>query len=356
MKKPVHTLSRSIWSPGFIGSVCLKNRIIRSAVNDAQADPYGGCTPTQTSLCRDLVSGGIGALISGHIYVHRSGMAGNRQLGLDRDSLIPGLAKMVQVVHEANGIFFAQLSHAGSQADIYLTGQPPSGPSARISPEGPMSCAMGSDDITTLIEAFALAASRAQKAGFDGIQIHAAHGYCLSEFLSPAFNKRTDAYGGTVEKRAKVLLEVCRAVREAVGREYPVIVKINSEDFRENGMTRAMMRETIHILNREKLLDAVEISGLWGKYQANQSTVDGANPGTEAYAYNAAVEFKQELDLPLILVGGIRSLNAAHSLVERDKVDFVAMARPLIRDPGLIARWWHQDQLRMGVPPLSGIE
>ena len=352
----MHTIPHSLWSPGFIGSVCLKNRIIRSAVNDAQADPHGGCTPTQMSLCRDLAAGGVGAIISGHIYVHRSGMAGNRQLGLDRDSLIPGLAKMVQVVHEANGIIFAQLSHAGSQSDIYLTGQPPAGPSARISPEGPMSCAMSLDDVTTVIEAFAQAAGRAKTAGFDGIQIHAAHGYCLSEFLSPAFNKRLDAYGGSVENRARLLLEVCRAVRAAVGPNYPVIVKLNSEDFRENGMTRAMMRQSVKLLVRENLIDAVEISGLWGKSRAHMTTVDASNPGTEAYAYIAAVEFKKELDIPLILVGGIRSLNAAHSLIERREVDFVAMARPLIRDPGLIARWWQQDVARMGVTPCPGME
>ena len=344
------TAPRSIWSPGFIGSVCLKNRIIRSAVNDAQADAYGGCTLPQISLCRDLAGGGVGAIISGHMYVHRSGMAGNRQLGIDKDALIPGLSELVRAAHDTGGILFAQLSHAGSQADIYLTGQAPTGPSTRISPEGPISCAMGLDDIATIIEAFALAANRAQRAGFDGIQIHAAHGYCLSEFLSPAFNKRSDAYGGSVEKRAQMLLEVCRAVRETVGRDYPVTVKINSEDFRENGMTRPMMRESIKILTRENLIDAVEISGLWGKYRAEQNSVDAANPGTEAYAYNAAVEFKQELDLPLILVGGIRSLHVAKALIERDHVDFIAMARPLIRDTNLLSRWWQQDHPRAKAP------
>lgn len=336
----------NIWSPGFIGSVCLKNRIIRSAVNDAQADAYGGCTPPQISLCRDLARGGVAAIISGHLYVHRSGMAGNRQLGIDRNSLLPKLTALVEAAHEAGTVLFAQLSHAGSQSDIYLTGQPPAGPSAVLSPEVPMSWGMSVDDIQIVIAAFAQAAQRAVQAGFDGVQIHAAHGYCLSEFLSPAFNKRADAYGSSVTNRARILLEVCRAVRAVVGREYPLCLKINGEDFREGGMTRAMMRESVRLLVDEDLLDAVEISGLWGKHRLH-TTVDASNPSTAAYAYQAAVEFRKEFEIPLILVGGISSLNTARSLIERGEVDFVAMARPLIKDPSLLSRWWRQEQERL---------
>lgn len=334
---------RTLWSPGFIGSVCLRNRLLRSAVNDAQADAEGRCTPTHLTVYRELINGGVGAIVSGHIYVHKSGIAGNRQLGLDRDGQVEGLARLTEVVHEAGGLIFAQLSHAGSQADIYLSGGPPAGPSARLSPEGPMSCALGLGDIATVIEAFALAARRARRAGFDGIQIHAAHGYCLSEFLSPALNKRTDAYGGTVENRARLPLEVCRAVRAEVGRDYPLLIKLNSEDAVENGMTRVMMRRTVDRLQRENLLDAVEISGLWGRQRVRPAAVDAADPSTEAYAHQAAVEFKREFDLPLILVGGVRTPAAAKALIERGTCDFVAMARPLIRDPGLIARWWRRD-------------
>lgn len=334
---------RTLWSPAFIGPVCLRNRILRSAVNDAQADAEGRCTPTHFTVYRELITGGVGAIVSGHIYVHRSGIAGNRQLGLDRDEQMPGLAHLAEVVHKAGGLIFAQLSHAGSQADIYLSGGPPAGPSARLSPEGPMSCALSLGDIATVIEAFALAARRARRAGFDGIQIHAAHGYCLSEFLSPALNKRTDAYGGSVENRARLPLEVCRAVRAEVGRDYPLLIKLNSEDAVENGMTRAMMRQTVALLQRESLLDAVEISGLWGRQRVRAVAVDAADPSTEAYAHLAAEEFKREFDLPLILVGGIRTRAAATALIESGKSDFVAMARPLIRDPGLVAHWWQRD-------------
>lgn len=337
-------MPHNLWSPGFIGSVCLKNRIIRSAVNDAQADPSGACTPVQIALLRDLVSHGVGAIITGHIYVHCSGMAGNRQLGLDRDELIPQLAQMPQAVHEGNGVIFAQLSHAGNQADTYLTGLPPTGPSSVIPPGGHISYPMSVNDIRTIVEAFAMAAKRAKKAGFDGVQLHAAHGYCLSEFLSPGVNKRTDAYGGSVQKRARLLLEVCRAVREEVGRDYPLFIKIDGEDFHENGLTREMMCETVQTLDKENLLDAVEVSGFWGRFKSRHDTVDSSNPGTEAYVYRAALDFKKCCSLPLILVGGIRSLNAARSLVERDHVDFVAMARPFIKDPWLVHTWWTQEQ------------
>lgn len=344
-------MSHSIWSPGFIGSVCLKNRIIRSAVNDAQADADGACTPLQIALLRELTAHGVGGIITGHIYVHRSGMAGNRQLGLDRDELIPHLAQMARAVHEGKGVIFAQLSHAGNQADTYLTGLPPSGPSAVIPPGGHVSCPMSREDIKTIIDAFALAAQRAKKAGFDGVQLHAAHGYCLSEFLSPAVNKRSDAYGGNVKKRARLLLEVCRAVRAEVGKDYPVFIKIDGEDFHEDGLTREMMCETVRLLDREKLLDAVELSGFWGRFKNRRDTVDTANPGTEAYVYKAALEFKRCCALPLILVGGIRSLSVARSLVERDQVDFVAMARPFIKEPWLVHTWWAQEQALTDTPP-----
>lgn len=342
--------SPTLWSPGFIGSVCLKNRIIRSAVNDAHADPNGACTPAQVSLCREQARGGLGAIISGHMYVHRTGMAGNRQLGIDRDSLIPNLIALTDAAHEAGCVIFGQLSHAGSQSDIYLTGQPPTGPSALLSPEGPMSWGMSMADIHTVVDAFAAAARRAKLAGFDGVQIHAAHGYCLSEFLSPAYNKRSDAYGGNVQNRARMLLDVCRAVRAEVGDDYPVFIKVNGEDFRENGMTREMMRQAVALVLEEKLINAVEISGLWGKQVRRPQGLDAANPGTAAYAYTAAVEFRAVFDIPLILVGGINSLNAASSLITQNEVDFVAMARPLIKEPGLVRRWWRQEQERRGYP------
>lgn len=338
----------TIWSPGFIGGVCLKNRIIRSAVNDAQGDAFGRCTPAQVSLCREQAKGGVGAIISGHLYVHRSGMAGNRQLGIDQDSHMEGLSQLVEAAHEAGCVIFAQLSHAGSQADIYLTGGPPTGPSSLLSPEGPMSWGMSVDDIHTVVKAFAAAASRAKRCGFDGVQLHAAHGYCLSEFLSPAFNKRTDSYGGNARNRGRMLLEACREVRAEVGPDYPVLIKVNGEDFRENGMTRAMMRESVAPLVEEALIDAVEISGLWGKSAPRTRPLDASRPGSAAYAYASAVEFRAAFDIPLILVGGINSPQMAHALVNRGDVDFVAMARPLLKDPALVRRWWRQEQKRLG--------
>ena len=154
-----------------------------------------------------------------------------------------------------------------------------------------------------------------------------------------------------MKKRARLLLEVCRAVRAEVGKDYPVFIKIDGEDFHEDGLTREMMCETVRLLDREKLLDAVELSGFWGRFKNRRDTVDTANPGTEAYVYKAALEFKRCCALPLILVGGIRSLSVARSLVERDQVDFVAMARPFIKEPWLVHTWWAQEQALTDTPP-----
>ncbi len=346
--------SRSIWNPGFIGPVCLKNRIIRSAVNDAQADVEGMCMPTHTYIYRELAANGVGAVITGHIYVHKSGIAGNRQLGLDSDRHISGLAQLTNAVHEAGGVIFAQLSHAGSQADIYLSGQAPAGPSLSLAPEQAAHGALSGGDIAMIVKAFAAAARRAREAGFDGIQLHAAHGYLLSEFLSPALNKRADRYGGSLENRARLLMDICRAIRTEMGSEFPLLVKIDSEDFRPGGLTRLLMRETVHLLEAEGLLDALEISGLWGRHRARRELSDGAKLGALAYAYVGAVEFRAESDLPLILVGGIDALPCAKNLIEENVVDFVAMARPLIRNPQLVANWWKQDAAgRQGDRPHS---
>ncbi|MDI6726164.1 MAG: hypothetical protein QMD32_04305, partial [Smithellaceae bacterium] len=194
-----------------------------------------------------------------------------------------------------------------------------------------------------LSDGFAAAARRAKAAGFDGVQIHSAHGYLLSQFLSPIFNRRHDDYGGTIQNRLRLHLEVCRAIRETVGDDYPVLIKINCEDFSENGLTPEDSLRACKLLSQAGV-DAFEMSGgllTGGKLSPSRSGIN--SPEKEAYFREHAKAFKKEINSPLILVGGLRSLDVAEEIIKTGTADYISLCRPLIREPGLINRWKSGD-------------
>lgn len=184
-----------------------------------------------------------------------------------------------------------------------------------------------------------MAAQRAREAGFDGVQLHAAHGYLMNQFLSPLFNKRTDDYGGTVENRYQVLRNVLKKVRSTVGDEFPILIKLNSQDYLEGGLT---LEDSLKIgrLLQEDGIDAIELSG--GTLQSGKlmpSRMGITNEEKEAYFLEAAKVFKEQIKVPLILVGGLRSLTVAERIVEQGFADYISMSRPFVREPDLIKRW-----------------
>ncbi|MEE8415495.1 MAG: NADH:flavin oxidoreductase, partial [Desulfobacterales bacterium] len=181
----------------------LPNRFIRSATWEGLADGDGACTPELVDLMVKLVKGGVGLIITGHTYVSSAGQATPRQLGLYKDSLIEGLKEMTEAVHREGGKIILQLAHGGLMARSKLTGTAPQGPSSEKDQDNDPGRRMTLDEIEETIAAFGQAARRAKTAGFDGVQIHSAHGYLLNQFLSPAFNLREDKYGGSVENRAR---------------------------------------------------------------------------------------------------------------------------------------------------------
>jgi 2,4-dienoyl-CoA reductase-like NADH-dependent reductase (Old Yellow Enzyme family) len=201
-------------------------------------------------------------------------------------------------------------------------------------------------EIDKVVTAFGEAAARGKRAGFDGVQLHGAHGYLLSQFLSPFFNQRTDRYGGNLENRARLLLEVVQAVRKEVGEGYPLLVKINSEDFVENGLTADESLEVCAMLEKAGV-DAIEMSGgtvyASGKYSSLRTGV-AKSQESESYYREAAARYKQRIGIPLLLVGGIRSLEAAGSIVHDGVADFISLCRPLISEPDLIGRWKAGDR------------
>lgn len=327
-----------------INAMTLENRFVRSATWEGLATDDGFVTDRLIELSVQLAKGGVGLIITGHAYVSKEGQASPWQLGVHKDTLIKGLAAMVDAVHGAGGKIVLQVAHAGCRANFGLTGIEPFGPSAMIGEAGPLCRAMTQDEILKVGEAFAQAAVRAKKAGFDGIQIHAAHGFLLSQFLSPFHNKRKDAYGGGVENRARIVLEVLRKVRDAVGRDYPVLIKMNSEDFVDGGFSVDDMLAAVLMLKKAGI-DAIELSGgsaLSPKYVSSRpGRIESEED--EVYYREAARRYKEKVHVPLMLVGGIRSYGVAEKLAEDGIADYIALSRPLIREPGLINRWRSGD-------------
>jgi 2,4-dienoyl-CoA reductase-like NADH-dependent reductase (Old Yellow Enzyme family) len=203
---------------------------------------------------------------------------------------------------------------------------------------------MTGDDFRMVAEAFGKAAARVQEAGFDGVQIHAAHGYLLSEFLSPFYNKRNDQYGGSLENRARLLLEVVHNIRDKVEDRFPVMVKMNSQDFVTGGLTVEEMLEVASMLASAGI-DAIELSG-GTRYSGDYVPVRPGKLDTEnkeVFYLEAAKKFKERLRVPLMLVGGIRSYAVAERIIREGIADYISLSRPLIREPDLVNRWKSGD-------------
>ncbi len=333
-----------VFEPGVINGMELPNRFVRSATWEGMATDKGAVTPKLIKTMTALARGGVGLIISSHAYVRPEGQASPWQLGVYADDLIDGLSAMTTAIHDCGGKIALQLAHAGNFAAESLIQQPPFVVSDYSGLADSPRREMTTQDIRNLVEAFAQAARRAQAAGFDGVQLHAAHGYLLSQFLSPVFNRRQDDYGTAADNRARVHIEILNAIRKTVGQGYPILVKMNCQDFAENGLT---LEDSLHIagLLADAGADAIELSGgLLTNKKLSPCRTGINSPDKEAYFKEEAQCFQREIDVPVMLVGGIRSLDVAEALVQREATDYVSMSRPFIREPALIGRWQSGDQ------------
>ena len=328
-----------------INGLKLKNRFVRSATLEGRAAADGTCTPQLTKFMADLAKGGVGLIISSHCYVQAVGKVRDGQMGIHTDEMIPGLQQMTRTVHANGGKMVCQLSHAGFLFNLTAGGATPIAPSniavAGLPEEHRKE--MTKKDIREVIDAFATAAGRARTAGFDGIQVHGAHGYLISEFISPLFNRRTDEYGGSIKNRARLPLELLQAVRRTVGDDFPILMKLNCKEFIDTGLMPEEFLQVAKMLADEGL-DAIEVSGgllIKPKLLPNQLGINREEK--EAYFQHEAKALKQRINIPVILVGGIRSFHIAERLVDEGVADYISMSRPFIREPDLIKRWMSGD-------------
>lgn len=358
-----------LFDPGAVGTMELKNRFVRSATAECMADPQGRVTSRLVALYSRLAQSGVGLIITGGAFVHPSGRSYVGVTGIHDDSLIPDLRHLTDTVHQYDSRIVMQLYHCGRQGEPGAAGGTLVGPSAgadrvvRTSPR-----AMSSMDIAAMAASFGEAAGRAQAAGFDGVQILAANGYLVNQFLSPYVNRRQDEWGGTLTNRMRFLLETFRSVRASVGPDYPVLVKLTVDDFVRGGITP---EESLIIA--EKLaaegVDAIEVTGgtlasffymsrggipvdqvLRSRLMSDQGIfvrqlvramaawMGGRVRFEEAYFAPYAEKIRRATRVPVMLVGGLRSPLVMDQLLRDERTDFVCLSRPLLREPFLVRR------------------
>ncbi|HEY3421653.1 MAG TPA: NADH:flavin oxidoreductase [Methanocellaceae archaeon] len=314
-----------------IGSMTLKNRFIRAATADRAVS--GHLTKAMYKTYEDLSCGGVGTIITGFTLVDEA--EGSYPLpGIYSDSLVDQYEKLITAAHEHGANIILQLVYVGSYIMGGTAGQTVLGPSAvtnlntKAIPKE-----MSVDDIKAVQEKFAQAALRAKKAGFDGIEIHAAHGFLLSQFITPYYNRRSDIYGGSIENRARMTLETYSAIREAVGREYPIWVKLNCTDGIEGGLTIEDFLYTCKALTKLGV-DAIEVSGNWMARSKEK----------EAYFKNEAAMAAKENPVAVILTGGNRDRGQMEQLLNSTEIGYFGMSRPFLSEPDLVSRYEKEYQ------------
>ena len=345
--------------------VVLPNRIAKAPMSEHQAER--DMTPGKRlwRLYDTWSRGGAGLLISGNVMVDFDHAESFRNVVVDKSTDLGGFERLATVGQVGGNHFWVQLNHAGRQTPSHVN-QAPLAPSAvepvnvfRKANAFGMPRAMSEADIEDVISRFGFAAGVVQRSGFSGVQVHAAHGYLASQFLSPLTNHRTDAWGGSLKNRARFVRSVITAIRDAVGPDFPVSVKLNSADFQRGGMTQQESLQVLAMLQDDGV-DLIEVSG--GSYESTamfDGTDDDKSSPTksrEAYFLDYARAASEQMSVPLMLTGGMRSVSVMEDAVASGAVDVVGMARPFTHNPA-VAREILEGQLdyAQAPPPVPGL-
>lgn len=341
-------MSNTIKTPLTLSSgVVLPNRLVKAAMTERLANPRNEVTDRHIRLYKAWGDGGIGLQITGNVLVDRRNLEAPGNVVIDgapSNEHAVMLGKWAEACKSGGGKVVMQLSHAGRQTQKLVNPQPDAPSAIAVDlPGGQFGTprAMTGDDIQKLIEKYAIATKAARAAGFDGVQIHSAHGYLMSQFLSPLTNQREDEWGGSLENRARLLLDVLRASKAEAGPGFGVSVKLNSTDFQKGGFTRGDSMAVIGMLN-ELDLDFVEISG--GNYeQPKMMDMDGMKPvhdegarestkQREAYFLDYAKEVQDVAQMPLMVTGGFRTADGMNAALASGEADLIGLGRPLCVD------------------------
>jgi len=357
-----------LFTPINLGNVQIKNRFIHSATYEVMSLETGEVSDKLVKRYQNLAKGEVGLIIPGYMYVHPLGRSYRYQTGIHNDDMIPGLRKVIEAVHQEGGKIAFQLAHAGRQTTKAMIGQTPIGPSSKgrdpinfVKPKE-----MSADQIQEVIQAFGIAANRAAEAGVDGIQLHAAHGYLINQFISPFFNHRKDEWGGSDANRFRLLKEVISEVRNKLPQGMPILVKLNTHDYTPHeGITPSLA------VTYAKWLSDLEINGLeiscgspvysfmnmyrgdvpvkelvqslpfWKRPMGKlmMKSMVGKYDFEEGYNIEAAKMIKPVLGkIPLFVVGGLRKVAEMREALEKQYADCISMSRPFIREPFIVKK------------------
>jgi 2,4-dienoyl-CoA reductase-like NADH-dependent reductase (Old Yellow Enzyme family) len=334
-----------------INGVTVKNRFVRSATYDGSAETTGLISKKQIELFSRLAEGGVGLIITGITWVHASGQASPLMNTVADDQFVPGLSELTRACHAHGAKICLQLFHGGREAWWVKTrNEIPLAPS--VIEHQPFfngsHRAMTEAEIWNVIGAFGEGARRAKQAGFDAVQVHGAHAYLFSQFLSPYTNRRQDQWGGSLENRLRFHTEVYRSIRAAVGSDYPVIIKIGIQDGFEGGLVAAEGLEAARRLG-ELGFDALEVSsGLRGQpYQGTEYRTGINKIEKEGYFRDWCRTLKRQVNVPIMAVGGYRTFSLMESVVDKGDADFISLSRPLIREPAIINDWRHNQNKKV---------
>ncbi|MBW1892531.1 MAG: NADH:flavin oxidoreductase [Deltaproteobacteria bacterium] len=368
----------NVFEESKIGSIRLNNRVIRSATTLGLGDPNGNPTKELGDAYAELAMGGVGAIITGFSIVQKNGVPGiPNALLIDQDDQVRAYRKMSEAAHLHNTPIIMQIGHAGRQTRRAITGEKPVAPSPVpdkvYDEETPR--ALTDLEINDIIQNFIKAIERARDSGYDGVQLHVAHGYLLSAFLSSDTNRREDQWGGSLENRFRIVREIYEGARKRVG-DYPILVKVNGYDFQSNGMRVEEMAQIATMLENVGC-DAIEVSSgiandgfatsrvpeipteaileFHFKYKDSPYIVKKLLPvfapllvdrPEPIYNYNvcAAETIKQHVGIPVIVVGGIRNLHDIEQIIGRNMADYVSMGRPFIIEPDIVSKFKEESQ------------
>lgn len=318
---------KKLLSPGRIGSLELKNRVIMAPMSAALGNPDGTVSEPLIAYLTARADGGVGMIITEYCFVTEEGRSSDHQISITNDSMIPGLKKMVDAVHEHGAKICLQLQHGGRRSMVKVMA-----PSAimkqtdRVTPYE-----MTTQDVYDLIDAFIQGAVRAKQAGFDMVEVHGSHGYLLNDFLSPSANRRTDEFGGGLTGRAKAVVMIIEGIKKACGGDYPVSVRLNGEDMVSDG-NLGRDSAALAMLLEEAGADLIDVSG------GMNGVGYGIAPAAVKTGYNAdpAEEIRKVVEIPVAVAGRINEPEYAESLLRKGEVEFITLGRSLFADPDFV--------------------
>ncbi len=317
------------------GTLRVNSRLVMPPMATSKAEADGKVSQALLDYYEEKSEGGyIALIIIEHSYISWEGKASKAQLSVAEDSVIEKLKNLAEVIHRNGSKAVMQINHAGSAAERDIIGTAPVGPSPVANPrkkENEPPHELSKKEIEGVVAAFQNAAGRVKKAGFDGVEIHSAHGYLLNQFFSPLSNRRTDEYGGNVFNRIRIHLEVIEAVRKTVGEGFPILLRLGASDYMEGGTT--IEDSLIAAQEFEKAgISILDVSGGFCGY-----TIPGA-VGQQGYFAPLTADIKKKVSIPVILTGGILEAKAAEQLLEGGNADLIGAGRAILNDSGWAKR------------------